>query len=284
MDDGIIVFIGLIPALLLLAVFFLYALKNEVLYNFYNWVYELFGISIGRYFTFGVYKLQPHQQQVIFERVKYYRLLNAFDKKQFNHRVKKFIKNKEFISREGIEITEEMKLLIAAKAIMLSFGFGMYELYDFSKILIYPREYYSRITKNYHKGEVNPRGIIVLSWQHFEEGIEDETDNFNLGIHEFSHAYLVEAETAAGDELLWGEPTMTHNVFSLNNLFVNNIHTEQLKRVNAVRDYAFTNYAEFFAVACEYFFETPKTFKQNAPQLYGLISKMLNQDTAKMRF
>ena len=55
-----------------------------------------------------------------------------------------------------------------------------------------------------------------------------------------------------------------------------------LKSVNALRDYAFTNAYEFFAVTCEYFFERPVELKANAPRLYNIIRKMLNQDTAKM--
>ncbi len=282
MGEETITFLGLLPAMALVVVLALWIIKEGVIYGFYNRVYESFGISIGRYFTFGVYKLAPDEQNIIYNRIKYYRLLNAFDKKQFNHRVKKFIKNKKFVGREGVVVTEDMQLLIAAKAIMLSFGFGKYELYDFHTILVYPQEYYSRITKKYHKGEVNARGIIVLSWQHFVEGIEDETDNLNLGLHEFAHAYLHEAKSIGHSDEVYGEPTMTHNISSLHLLFANDHHTEQLKSINAVRNYAFTNVAEFFSVACEYFFETPQTFKRNAPLLYNLIKNMLNQDTVKI--
>lgn len=280
--DEILVFIGLVPAMILLLIVALGVLKEQALYNFYNWVYVVFGVSIGKYFTFGVYKLQPHQQNYLSKKIKYYRLLKHVDRKQFNHRVRKFIKHKEFIGREGLEVTEEMKLLVAAKAVMCSFGLAQYELYSFTKILLYPEEYYSRITKNYHKGEVNPRGIIVFSWHYFEEGIADEADNLNLGIHEFAHAYLHEAEATIDNEDVFGEPSIVHNVLRLKDLFINRSYKEKLKEINAVRDYAFTNYNEFFAVACEYFFETPKQLKQNAPDLYCLVSRMLNQDTAKL--
>ncbi len=279
--ENTIINIALIPAVLLVFVVVFLNIKEA----FANWVYAISEVSIGRYFTFGIYKITQRQENLLHRMYKYYRRLNPLEKIQFNHRVKKFIKNKEFIGREGIEITDDMKLLLTANAIMLSFGFGQYELYGFTKIIIYPQEYYSTVSKRYHKGEANTRGAIVVSWKHFEEGIENDTDNLNLGIHEFAHGYWQEAKEAANeyDEAVsYGEPSMTHNYIAFTDMFADPKYKEMLQQVEALRDYAFTNCEEFFAVACEYFFETPKQLKQNAPRLYGILSKMLNQDTAKL--
>lgn len=279
--QNIIINIGLLPAGVLVVVVIFMNMKE----SFFNWVYATFEVSIGRYFTFGIYKLKAPQRELLHKKFKYYRRLNPIDQSQFNHRVRKFIKNKEFIGREGLEITEDMKLLLAANAIMLSFGFGEYELYSFSKIIIYPQEYYSTINKRYHKGEANKSGIIVVSWKHFEEGIADDTDNLNLGIHEFAHGYWQEAKETASEydeAVVYGEPSMTHNFVAFSDMFADPKYKEMLQQVEVLRDYAFTNRDEFFAVACEYFFETPKQLQKSAPRLYGILSKMLNQDTAKL--
>ncbi len=281
--ENTIVYIGLIPVIIVAIIVAVGVLKEQVLYNFYNWVYVVFGISIGKYFTFGVYKLTDEQEDLLHKRIRFYRVLNPLERTQFNHRVKKFIKNKEFIGKGDVEVNEDMKLFLAASAVMLSFGFGKYELYGFTKIFIYQREYYSTITKQYHKGEMNPKGVIVVSWQHFEAGIENDTDNINLGIHEFAHAYLQEAKAASADEPDdFGEPSMVHNLLAFTDMFANPKYKERLQEVEALRDYAYTNLDEFFAVTCEYFFETPKQLKQNAPLLYDTLSNMLNQDTAKL--
>lgn len=283
--ENTILFIAFIPVVSLLVILVFTLLKEQVVYKFYDWVYAIFGVSIGRYFTFGVYRLTQQQEYLLNTKFKYYRRLNPIDRKQFNHRVRKFIKNKEFIGREGVVITDDMKLLLAANAIMLSFGFGKYELYNFSKILIYPQEYYSTITKQYHKGEANTRGIVVVSWKHFKEGIDDDADNLNLGIHEFAHAYWQEAKELIGDHeemQEYGEPSMTHNFLAFSDLFADPKYKEMLQQDEILRGYAFTNRDEFFAVTCEYFFETPKQLQKNAPRLYGILSKMLNQDTAKL--
>lgn len=75
---------------------------------------------------------------------------------------------------------------------------------------------------------------------------------------------------------------MVHNLLAFTDMFANPKYKDRLQEVNALRDYAFTNREEFFAVACEYFFETPKQLKETAPRLYDTLSKMLNQDTVRL--
>jgi Mlc titration factor MtfA (ptsG expression regulator) len=44
------------------------------------------------------------------------------------------------------------------------------------------------------------------------------------------------------------------------------------------REYACTNTHEFFAVAVEIFFERPEGFKNEFPDLYNVLVRLLNQD------
>jgi hypothetical protein len=46
------------------------------------------------------------------------------------------------------------------------------------------------------------------------------------------------------------------------------------------RAYAGTDQAEFFAVAVEYFFEQPGSFKTQLPELYACMCELLRQDPA----
>src|SRR5438045_9555206 len=51
-----------------------------------------------------------------------------------------------------------------------------------------------------------------------------------------------------------------------------------VNRRSYLRDYAFTNLQEFWAVSVEAFFENPSGLKQSLPQLYGTLCDILNQD------
>ncbi|MGD1889764.1 MAG: zinc-dependent peptidase [Cyclobacteriaceae bacterium] len=107
----------------------------------------------------------------------YYQQLPMSQKKIFMKRVMHFIQQKQFIPRGFKPVTLEMKAMISASAVQLTFGLPEVSLSHFRRILIYSDDYYSTITRRYHKGEVNPRlQAIVLSWRSFVEGYADVTD------------------------------------------------------------------------------------------------------------
>ncbi len=245
--------------------------------NYY--IYDITGVSISAFFEFNLFPLPEEKASIIFRHSSFYRNLSHYQQRKFGCRVRKFISKKHFIGRGGFAITEDIELLIASQAVMLSFGMSDYLLSGFEKIFVYPQEYSSKITGKYHKGEVNPGGAIVLSWNNFIEGIDDENDNYNLGLHEFAHAYFLQAQ----QDGVHGEVCMVSRLNRWYNLYNNQDYRQELQAHHALREYAFTNYLEFFAVSVEYFFETPETFKQNAPYLYGLLAEMLNQNPLKAR-
>jgi Mlc titration factor MtfA (ptsG expression regulator) len=79
------------------------------------------------------------------------------ERKRFVKKTKNFIRIKEFHPSVGLEITDEMIALIAASAIQVCFGLTEYLLVNFSKIFIYPKEYYSNYDKLFRIGIVKPK-------------------------------------------------------------------------------------------------------------------------------
>jgi Mlc titration factor MtfA (ptsG expression regulator) len=49
-----------------------------------------------------------------------------------------------------------------------------------------------------------------------------------------------------------------------------------------INPYGATHEREFLAVAGEYFFERPQLLRENHPELYTLLCKAFNQDTASV--
>lgn len=204
----------------------------------------------------------------------FYRQLDDANKNKFVQKVCNFIYGKRFIPRNIDEITVEARVLIAATAVQLTFGLTDVYLQHFNKILVYPNDYYSSITKKYHKGEVNPRfGIIVISWQSFVEGFVSPNDAVNLGLHEMAHALRLENLIRSED----------YKFFDIGLIQKFDEHAKELCRVTNwsdtfFRPYACANEHEFFAVAVENFFERPREFKNAMPELYAILSRLLNQD------
>lgn len=218
----------------------------------------------------------PDQFRQILEKYfLYYQKLSPENKIRFEKKLVKFLYTKRFIPRGIDEVTIEAKVLISASAVQLTFGLPDFYFEHFNKILVYPNDYYSSITKRYHKGEVNPRfGIIVLSWQSFVDGYIYPQDSFNVGLHEMAHALRLESIIRSEDyhffdeELLEKLDAFAHDFCS---------HPEKDPN-HIIRPYACTNVHEFFSVSVENFFERPQALKENVPELYNILLKLLNQD------
>ncbi|MBT8255465.1 MAG: zinc-dependent peptidase [Bacteroidia bacterium] len=239
---------------------------------FENWYASRYDRPLYRhYFVFK--KLNEAQRTILEKDFSFYSKLTEKEKRQFEHRVATFISEKKFIGREGIEVTDRMKILIASVGCMLSFGRRNYDYALIQYILVYPDEFYSKINDSRHKGEFNPHGrALVLSWKDFEEGYQITNDNRNLGIHEFMHAMQLEARKSR-------DLDSTRFAKQFQNILKQLTHKEvkdKLDETQFFRAYAFTNQYEFMAVLTEYFFESPKDFKSHFPKLYNYTRKLLN--------
>lgn len=205
----------------------------------------------------------------------YYQKLSPENKSRFEKKVVQFIYGKRFIPRQVDEVTIEARVLIAASAVQLTFGLPNIYLSYFTKILVYPNDYYSSITKRYHKGEVNPRfGIIVLSWQSFIDGYIQPNDSKNLGLHEMAHALRLEVMIRSEEF-----PPFEEEMLAQFDLYAHRICNDPVFATQTFfRPYACTNEHEFFSVAVENFFERSEQFKKELPDLYQVMVKLLGQD------
>lgn len=219
-------------------------------------------------------KLNKKQTEILEKEFTFYRRLDNKHKSYFRHRVATFIKRKRFEGKKGFIITDEVKVLVAATAVMLTFGFRNYLVGYIKRIIIYPTEYYSRFSKTTNKGEFNARlKILVLSWDNFLEGHRIEDDKLNLGIHEFAHA--IHFNCIKGEDI---NSILFVDTFSeLRNMLSSN---EKLKETlvssEFIRSYAFTNDSELLAVIIETFIESPQAFKMLFPNIYAKVKQMLN--------
>ncbi|WP_239021961.1 zinc-dependent peptidase [Pontimicrobium aquaticum] len=226
------------------------------------------------HFYLKLKRLNPNQKSVLKNNFYFFSKLNHKQKRYFEHRVAEFIKDKTFIGRDGLLMTDEVKVLISATAVMLTFGFRDFYIGLIDKVFVYPNPFYSTTNKNHHKGEFNPKlKSIVFSWEDFKHGYNVGDDNLNLGIHEFAHAIHLNSIK---------ERDVSSTIFKdsfneLTTLLSNNKSLrDKLIASKYFRAYAYENQFEFLAVLVEYFFETPKEFQSQFPKIYSKVKQMLN--------
>lgn len=220
-------------------------------------------------------KIKPAYKKILVDYFRYYHTLDADNKLHFEKRVQKFIDIKRFEPR-GVftEVTDEMAVLIAASAIQLTFGYPGVYFKHFWRILVYPENYYSKITQHYHKGEVNSKGFIVLSWENFLKGYMDTSDGINLALHEMAHALRLE-NSIKNDEYQFIDHIALKEFDRLGKIETVKIHNGS---ADFFRVYATENPDEFFSIAIENFFERSAAFKAHNHELYIATAKVLRQD------
>ncbi len=212
-------------------------------------------------------------KQILENQFDYFKSLNQDEQNLFINRVYSFMIAKEWIGKENLVITPEIKTLVSASAVQLTFGLNTYILPHFNTIIIHPKTYLYEPTKQMFKGSVTPKGIIVLSWQDFKEGYRIPDDKKNLGLHEMAHA-LDLTSLMSDDEYL-------KNLFArIRHNFRDEYRELVHHRLPFFRSYGATNQREFFAVLIETYFEKPKEFKEKLPELYADMCFLLNQDLA----
>ncbi|RZN82492.1 MAG: hypothetical protein EVB11_08380 [Winogradskyella sp.] len=218
--------------------------------------------------------LSKEQVRILEKQFTFYRRLSYKEQLLFKHRVAKFINSKSFYGRDGIELTDEIIVLISATAVKLTFGFRDYSISILKTILVYPEAFYSKINDQLHKGEVNPMlGVLALSWKDFKHGYDIDNDNLNLGVHEFGHA--IHLNSFKNNDI---SSVIFRDGFKALKMYLkeNQNKRQQLLSIKYFREYAYTNEYEFMAVLIECFIETPHEFKSKFPKIYKYVKEMLN--------
>ncbi len=206
----------------------------------------------------------------------YYRKLTSTAKQKFIHRVLNFMHSHTISGNGEFEPALPDKIDVAAAATQLTFGMADFMFSHFETIILYPGVFKIHPDAPLMKGAAHPNGVIHLSIKDFDAGYADLSDKLNVGLHEFAHALFMELVKHCQQD---DDDALKTN-FS-------RYMQEAEKMLNAgkdadffLRDYAFTNRHEFFAVGIEHFFEAPVEFKEKIPRLYDAFKNLLGQDPA----
>lgn len=209
---------------------------------------------------------------IISGRINYFNELSSELKRKFVGRVYNFIHTKQF-HYIGLEQREEVPVLIGASAVQVTLGLKNYRMEHFKNIYVLADAYHMDSDEELYIGHVAPEGIY-LSWRHFLFGYADNTDNINVAVHEMSHALLYNNFFAQ-----YGIDKNFRLNYEKFSITTGPILADVItKRKSYLRSYAFSNLHEFWAVSVEAFFENPAGLKENMPDLYSALCKVLNQD------
>ena len=219
-----------------------------------------------------------------------------------------FLHEKEFHGSNGLVVTDEIALAIAAQACLPILNFGppaqalaWYD--DFVGIVVHPGEVLAwRETTDeagvahHHQeilvGEAMDGGPIMLSWQDVHAAGQSAERGYNVVIHEFTHKLDLRDGQADGCPALWPGFMGATSVRQARSLWLATIELnyrqfqEQVTRAQRfgaaepwLDSYASESIDEFFAVTSEAFHVSRQRFTQEFPTLLPLFHAFFNPGT-----
>lgn len=240
------------------------------------------------------YRLQqrPFPQswrQILEERVSLYRRLPPHVQKQLREHMQVFLAEKQFIGCNGLVITDEIRVSIAAQACLLLLNDQGDYFPRLASILVYPHAYQVQVTEalgnhivqerqEQRLGESWQQGQLLLAWDQVNQHSLQGHSGHNVILHEFAHqldqitgsANGVPSLATAADQQTWAE-VFRHAYEQLQDDI-------RHRRPTILNPYGATHPAEFFAVATEAFFERSTALQQRHPELYAQLKHFYHLD------
>ncbi len=197
-----------------------------------------------------------------------------------------FLAEKEFAGAHGLEVTNVMRVSIAAQACVPILELGIDWYAGWSGIVVYPGDFRVRrsevgedgVTHEWQDelaGEAMPGGPVVLSWDTAAHDPE-----INVVIHEFAHKLDMLNGAADGLPPLHTGMDRRAWVGAFKQAYEGFCDALERGRDTWLDPYAAEDPAEFFAVVSEKFFSDAKQVQRRYPDVYDQLKLFYRQDPA----
>jgi Mlc titration factor MtfA (ptsG expression regulator) len=218
-----------------------------------------------------------------------YGRLSDAERARLEGHVQVFLAEKHFVGCGGLELTDEIRVTIAAQACLLLLGRDVDGYPELRSILVYPTTVVPEHVEPLVDGELvhEPEplvgeswahGTVVLAWDDVLDGAATADDGWNVVFHEFAHQ--LDQETGDSD----GTPHLDTLAGLRRWRRVMREHYTALReaadegRPTLLDPYGAEDPAEFFAVVTECFFEQPLDLKLEHPELYRELAAYYRLD------
>lgn len=234
--------------------------------------------------------LSAAQRERVARLVPVTRRLPADLRPKLEGKINLFLDQVTFRGINGLQITEDMKLSIAAQACLLIVNSAAwYE--TIRNVLVYPSAFHAdRETHDgflVHEdrrgmlGESWAHGPVVLSWDHALHGGLDEDDGENVVIHEFAHQLDSLTGHTNGIPILRKGQAYAGWESAMLEAYERHLAKVEAGHDTPIHPYGATNHEEFFAEAIVSFFEKPRSMLRAEPALYAQMAELLALDPAR---
>lgn len=228
-------------------------------------------------------------RDILKRRVPYVRRLPANLQLQLKQHMQVFIAEKAFIGCNGLRITDEIRVTIAAHAGLLILNRPSHYYPNLRQILVYPDSFVverdqidpiglTHRAREVLAGESWSQGQVILSWKDTVAGAAVVDDGQNVAIHEFAHQLDQETGRANGAPILARRAHYLRWSSVLGTEFTALRARAARGEASLFSDYGATDPGEFFAVVSEVFFEQSSAMAEAHPNLYQELCQFYQLD------
>jgi Mlc titration factor MtfA (ptsG expression regulator) len=235
-----------------------------------------------------------HWEKTLQENVCFYRLLDNREREDLRGLIQIFVYEKNWEGCGGLDLTDEMRVTIAAMACLLILRIPHNYYENVETILVYPSDlalperkigFFETVVEPIEPsfpitGQAFEQGPLILVWDAVEESIRHAGSGYNVVFHEFAHKLDMQDGAADGTPPLRGASAYSDWSKTLSREYSRLLTDVQKGRQTFLDEYGATDEAEFFAVATEHFFDQPREMVRHAPELYRVLKKYYCQDPA----
>jgi len=226
--------------------------------------------------------------------IQYYQHLNNEEKKRLQDLIQIFIAEKYWLGCNSLELTDEIRVIIAAHACLMILALPNDYYRNVKSIYVYPTTILSpessigffevRTTPVLGPmpilGEAHHRGPVILVWDVVKRETRDPEHGHNVVYHEFAHKLDMLDGSADGTPPLTTREEYQRWIDECSKVYLELCDKVKQGQPTFFDSYAATNEAEFFAVVTEYFFSKPENMKRYHPKLYQVLQGFYRQDPA----
>jgi Mlc titration factor MtfA (ptsG expression regulator) len=245
-------------------------------------------------YTLSHYPIQHEMWDGLMHKADIFRGLSAVERAHLRELTTLFLHRKDLCGVQGLTMTTEMALAIAAQACLPILKLGL-EYYDgWVEVVIYPGAFRVERDSTHAMGLIShqdrilsgeswSRGPVILSWDDVASDLAASHLGHNVVVHEFAHKLDMLNDSANGMPPL--HPGMEGKQWTM--VFSDAFAKLQQQLAHhhrpCINAYGATSPAEFFAVASEYFFTDPHTLHHHYPPVYEQLALFYLQDPASRR-
>ena len=197
-----------------------------------------------------------------------------------------FLAEKDFVGAHELEVTDVMRLSIAAQACLPILELGLDWYAGWHGIVVYPGDFRVRrreidedgVVHEWEDdlaGEAMPGGPVVLSWDALAHD-----PAINVVIHEFAHKLDMLNGEADGVPPLHAGMDRRAWLAVFEQAFEGFCDAVDRGKDTWLDPYAAEHRSEFFAVISEAFFREPQETRRRYPDVYEQLARFYRQDPA----